>query len=173
MQHLADAGVVGIAEIDTRRLVRHIRNAGAMRGVISTETDDVDDLQRRAEEAVAMEGAELASEVSTTEPYESAATTEQRFRVVAYDFGIKGNIVDLLNAAGCHVTVVPATTPAQDVLAREPDGVFPLQRSRRPPRPCVPGLRQSPRSCPRRPRRSASASAINCWPRPLARRPTS
>ena len=123
-QHLADAGVVGIAEIDTRRLVRHIRESGAMRGVISTEISDVDDLQRRAGAAESMEGAELASEVSTPELYESAATTEQRFRVVAYDFGIKRNIVDLLNAAGCHVTVVPASTSAQDVLAREPDGVF-------------------------------------------------
>ncbi|MEE8603420.1 glutamine-hydrolyzing carbamoyl-phosphate synthase small subunit [Euzebya tangerina] len=123
-ERLASAGVVGIAEIDTRRLVRHIRQAGAMRGVISTEIGDTDELQRRAAAADSMEGAELASEVSTPEPYDSPAVGEQRFRVVAYDFGLKRNITRLLNAAGCHVTVVPATTSAQDVLAHEPDGVF-------------------------------------------------
>ena len=120
---LADAGAVGIAEIDTRRLVRHIREAGAMRGVISTEIPDTDELLRRVQEAPTMEGAELASEVSTTEVYE-IGPDDARFRVVAYDFGIKTNIVRLLNEAGCHLTVVPAGTSAQDVLAREPDGVF-------------------------------------------------
>ncbi|WP_108665605.1 glutamine-hydrolyzing carbamoyl-phosphate synthase small subunit [Euzebya rosea] len=120
---LADAGAVGIAEIDTRRLVRHIREAGAMRGVISTEIPDTDELLRRVQEAPTMEGAELASEVSTTEVYE-IGPDDARFRVVAYDFGIKTNIVRLLNDAGCHLTVVPAGTSAQDVLAREPDGVF-------------------------------------------------
>jgi carbamoyl-phosphate synthase small subunit len=70
-----------------------------------------------------MEGAELASEVSTREVYE-VGPDDARFRVVAYDFGIKTNIVRLLNDAGCHLTVVPAGTSAQDVLAHEPDGVF-------------------------------------------------
>ena len=120
---LAEAGAVGIAEIDTRMLVRHIREAGAMRGVISTEIPDADELLRRVQDAPTMEGAELASEVSTREVYE-VGPDDARFRVVAYDFGIKTNIVRLLNDAGCHLTVVPAGTSAQDVLAREPDGVF-------------------------------------------------
>ncbi len=121
---LAAAGVVGIAEIDTRRLVRHLRSAGAMRGVISTEIGDTDELVRRVQESPGMEGAELASEVTTDTPYEVAPDGETRFRVVAYDFGIKSNIVRLLTGAGCHLTVVPAGTSAEDVLAREPDGVF-------------------------------------------------
>jgi carbamoyl-phosphate synthase small subunit len=122
--HLAGAGVVGIAEIDTRALVRHIREEGAMRAVVSTEVEDADELLRRATEAPGMEGAELASEVTTPEAYEVPALGETRFRVVAYDFGLKRNQVDQLAAHGCHVTVVPAGTDAQTVLAQEPDGVF-------------------------------------------------
>ncbi len=122
--HLERSGVVGIAEIDTRMLVRHIREAGAMRGVISTEIEDADELLRQVQDSPGMEGAELASEVTTPEVYESPATTEERFRVVAYDFGMKRNILRLLNASGCHVTVVPSSTTAADVLARRPDGVF-------------------------------------------------
>ena len=120
---LADVRVAAAAEIDTRMLVRHIREAGAMRGVISTEIPDADELLRRVQDAPTMEGAELASEVSTREVYE-VGPDDARFRVVAYDFGIKTNIVRLLNDAGCHLTVVPAGTSAQDVLAHEPDGVF-------------------------------------------------
>ncbi len=121
--HLADSGVVGIAEVDTRALVRHIRSVGAMRAAISTEVHDADELVRRVAESPGMEGAELASEVTTPERYE-APVDDARFRVVAYDFGMKRNQLHLLNLAGCSVTVVPASTPAEDVLALEPDGVF-------------------------------------------------
>ncbi len=122
---LVRSGTVGIAEIDTRMLVRHIREVGAMRAIISTEVHDADELLRMVGEAQSMEGAELASEVTTPQAYESPATDgDTRFRVVAYDFGIKNNIVRLLNAGGCHVTVVPAATSAEEVLALEPDGVF-------------------------------------------------
>jgi carbamoyl-phosphate synthase small subunit len=121
---LAAAGTVGIEEIDTRRLTRHIRSAGAMRAAISTEVLDVDALLAQVADSAGMEGANLADEVSTTTSYAVAAEGETRFRVVAYDFGIKRNILRLLAAHGCAVTVVPALTPAGDVLAMEPDGVF-------------------------------------------------
>jgi carbamoyl-phosphate synthase small subunit len=120
---LARSGVVGIAEVDTRRLVRHIRTEGAMRGVVSTEVHDADELERIVLASPSMAGAELASEVTTPEVYEAPAE-DARFRVVAYDFGMKRNQVHLLNLAGCSVTVVPAGTPAADVLAMQPDGVF-------------------------------------------------
>ena len=120
---LARAGVVGIAEVDTRRLARHIRSAGAMRGGISTEVDDPGALLEVVRAAPQMAGADLAREVSTADPYEVTAG-DTRFRVVAYDFGIKRNQLRLLTGAGCHVRVVPATTPAEDVLALAPDGVF-------------------------------------------------
>ncbi|CAN5358261.1 glutamine-hydrolyzing carbamoyl-phosphate synthase small subunit [soil metagenome] len=122
--HLAQHGVVGIAEIDTRQLVRHIRSEGAMRAAVSTEIHDADELLRRVADSPAMEGAELASEVSTRQRYEIAPTGEQRFRVVTYDFGLKRNQMDLLSAAGCHITVVPGDTPAEEALALGPDGIF-------------------------------------------------
>jgi carbamoyl-phosphate synthase small subunit len=120
---LAEAGVVGISEVDTRRLVRHIRAAGAMRAGISTEVLDIDALLELVVASPGMEGADLAGEVSCTQWYEVAAA-DPRFRVVAYDFGIKRNILRLLVDAGCTVRVVPALLPAEDVLALEPDGVF-------------------------------------------------
>ncbi|HUH07204.1 MAG TPA: glutamine-hydrolyzing carbamoyl-phosphate synthase small subunit [Egibacteraceae bacterium] len=121
--YLADSGVVGISEVDTRRLTRHIRSAGAMRAAISTEILDVDALLEQVREAPGIQGADLATGVSTPEAYDWPAE-EARFRVVAYDFGIKRNILRLLAAHGCAVRVVPATTAAVDVLALSPDGVF-------------------------------------------------
>ncbi|MBW3603399.1 MAG: glutamine-hydrolyzing carbamoyl-phosphate synthase small subunit [Actinobacteria bacterium] len=120
---LAAAGVVGISEVDTRRLTRHIRSAGAMRAGISSEIDDVDALLEIVRAAPGMVGADLAREVTTAMVYD-VAVPEPRFHVVAYDFGIKRNILRLLVDAGCAVRVVPATTPAEDVLTWEPDGVF-------------------------------------------------
>lgn len=127
--YLAKAGVVGISEIDTRALTRHLRSRGAMRGIISTEATDPAALAERARRSRSMVGADLASEVTCAAAYtydghaapESAAP---RFRVVAYDFGIKRNILRLLTRAGCDVTVVPGGTGAAEVLARDPDGVF-------------------------------------------------
>jgi carbamoyl-phosphate synthase small subunit len=120
---LARAGVVGITEVDTRRLARHIRSAGAMRGAISSELDDPDAVAERARSAPPMTGADLAREVTTAEPYD-VGDPDAPFRVVAYDFGIKRNILRLLTDAGCHVRVVPADTPAEQALAAGPDGVF-------------------------------------------------
>lgn len=121
---LAAAGTVGIREVDTRRLVRHVRAHGAMRAAVSTEVLDADALAATARDAPGMAGAELASEVSCPAPYDAPAPAGARFRVVAYDFGMKRNQLRLLAGAGCAVRVVPATTPPEQVLAHEPDGVF-------------------------------------------------
>ncbi|MPZ87270.1 MAG: glutamine-hydrolyzing carbamoyl-phosphate synthase small subunit [Nitriliruptorales bacterium] len=121
---LAAAGVTGISQVDTRRLTRHIRSAGAMRAAISTEILDVDALVATVRAAPQMQGSDLATTAGTTEPYEAGHPHEARYRVVAYDFGLKRNILRLLVAHGCHVTVVPATTPAEEALAYDPDGLF-------------------------------------------------
>ncbi len=125
-RYLDEAGVVGISEVDTRLLTRHLRTVGAKRGVISTLTDDRDLLVEKARQSRNMIGLDLAREVTCAEPfrYDVAATGSDPFRVVAYDFGMKQNILRMLAASGCEVTVVPATTPAAQVLARDPDGVF-------------------------------------------------
>jgi carbamoyl-phosphate synthase small subunit len=121
---LTEAGVVGITEVDTRRLTRHIRSAGALRGVITTESADVEALAARVRETPQMEGAELASEVAAGDRYEWAAAGSPEHRVVAIDFGLKRNQLRLLADLGCDVVVVPVGTPAEDILALEPDGVF-------------------------------------------------
>lgn len=119
-------GVVGIAGIDTRALTRHIRSHGAKRGVISGATGDLDALVQRARAARDMNGLDLAREVTTPTAYDfkEPQAPEARFKVVAYDFGIKRNILKLLAASGCDVRVVPATTTAAEALALAPDGVF-------------------------------------------------
>ena len=122
--YLERHGVVGISEIDTRRLTRHIRSAGAMRAAVSTEVLDVEALTQQVLASPGMAGADLATEAGTATTYHAPAGAEARFRVVAYDFGMKRNILRLLTSAGCDVHVVPALTSADDVLALEPDGVF-------------------------------------------------
>jgi carbamoyl-phosphate synthase small subunit len=126
-----------IAEVDTRRLVRHLRTKGVMRGVLSTLGGDPIELVEKARRSPSMAGLDLATRVSTREPYawvvgigpcspseNVGVQAEPRFKVVAYDFGIKRNILRRLVHAGCLVTVVPAGTSAEDVLALAPDGVF-------------------------------------------------
>ena len=119
--------ISGIAGIDTRALTRHIRNHGAQRAVISTDTRDLDALVKRARASRDMNGLDLVCEVTTPSAYafkEASNLVEPRFKVVAYDFGIKRKILRLLTAAGCDVRVVPATTTAAETLAMKPDGVF-------------------------------------------------
>jgi carbamoyl-phosphate synthase small subunit len=126
-----------ISEIDTRALVRHLRNNGVMRGVISTAETDADVLVQKARSIRRMDGTDLASAVTTSDRYEwendliqpplpgeSAAMARPDLHVVAYDYGIKKNILRMLSQEGCRVTVVPAQTSAEDVLALKPDGVF-------------------------------------------------
>ncbi|HVF66837.1 MAG TPA: glutamine-hydrolyzing carbamoyl-phosphate synthase small subunit [Pyrinomonadaceae bacterium] len=117
-------GVVAIDRVDTRALVRHIRDKGAMRACISSVDLDEASLLEKARASAPMENRELASAVTTAESYEVAARGEERFRVVCYDFGVKRNSLNELAALGCRVTVVPALTPASEVLALKPDGVY-------------------------------------------------
>lgn len=138
--YLAERDVVGITDVDTRALVRHIRTHGAMRCAISSVNTDAARLVEMARTARDMNGLDLAKEVTCVEPYNWAdaqnwwtapksptpqTTVEKaKYRVVAYDFGIKRNILRLLAAHGCAVTVVPADTSAEAVLALNPDGIF-------------------------------------------------
>lgn len=116
--------VVAIEGIDTRALVRHIRDKGAMRACISTIDLDEKSLVEKARQSPSMENRELASVVTTTEQYVVPATGNERFHVVCYDFGVKRNSLRELARLGCRVTVVPASTPAEEVLALQPDGIF-------------------------------------------------
>ena len=135
-RYLDEAAVVGISEIDTRALTRHLRTHGAKRGVVSTLSHDRDDLVAKARASRSMVGLDLAREVTCAEPYHlGAAPAPHPHKVVAYDFGMKRNILRMLTAAGCDVTVVPATTSAEDTLALKPDGVF-LSNGPGDPEPC-------------------------------------
>jgi carbamoyl-phosphate synthase small subunit len=123
--------VVGIEGIDTRRLTLRIREAGAMRCAISSEDLDADSLVRRVREHPGMDGADLARSVSTPEPHEARALVGPAssdlgrvFRVAAYDYGIKRNILRLLAAHGCETTVFPAETLPEEILDADFDGVF-------------------------------------------------
>ncbi len=144
--YLERHGVPVIWDVDTRALVRHLRSAGAMRGVVATDGTSTEKLIAEARALPTMAGQELASRVTCAKGYDwsrasidlaapihaeavekkAAPAPEERrhHRVVAYDFGIKQNILRLLVDHGCDVTVVPAKTSAADVLALKPDGVF-------------------------------------------------
>jgi carbamoyl-phosphate synthase small subunit len=113
-------GVPGIAGVDTRRLTRHLRDEGALPGAFGTDEAAV---RAAAESAPSTDGVDLVATVTAGAPY-TVGDDGAPFRVVAYDFGIKRTILRHLVGAGCRVEVVPASTPADDVLAREPDGVF-------------------------------------------------
>jgi carbamoyl-phosphate synthase small subunit len=116
--------IVGIEHIDTRALVRHIRDKGAMRAGISSVDTDEKKLLERVLESPEMQNRELASAVTTDEIYTIEAEGPERFHIVCYDFGVKTNSLRNFSKAGCRVTVVPAGTAAEAVLALEPDGVF-------------------------------------------------
>ena len=126
-----------VSELDTRALVRHLRTRGVMRGVLSATERDGAKLVEKARNIPTMAGLDLASRVSTPTTYEwthpvdacspsqdVGRAPEQRYHVVAYDYGIKRNILRRLVQVGCRVTVVPSLTSAEDVLALKPDGVF-------------------------------------------------
>jgi len=121
--YLERAGVVGLHGLDTRAVVRRIRTLGAMRAGVSTEIDDPDELRRRVLESPSMLGSDLALAV-TSSGCSVFETDTPRFHVAALDYGMKRNIVRLLNHAGCRVTVFPATASAEQIQSVEPDGIF-------------------------------------------------
>ncbi|MBT9097194.1 glutamine-hydrolyzing carbamoyl-phosphate synthase small subunit [Methylovulum psychrotolerans] len=147
-QYLLDNNVVAIAEIDTRKLTRLLRDKGAQRGaIVAGEEVDVATATAAIAGFAGLKGLDLAKEVTTADSYawtESTWTLQDGHlpgenlgkHVVAYDFGIKRNILRLLVKRGCRVTVVPAQTPAADVLALNPDGVF-LSNGPGDPEPCT------------------------------------
>ncbi|MBA3320493.1 MAG: glutamine-hydrolyzing carbamoyl-phosphate synthase small subunit [Pyrinomonadaceae bacterium] len=116
--------VVAIDHIDTRSLVRHIRDRGAMRACLSSVDLDAESLIAKARAAERMENRELASVVTTAQAYEVPAEGAERFHVVCYDFGVKMTSLREFARLGCRVTVVPAATPAASALALQPDGIF-------------------------------------------------
>jgi carbamoyl-phosphate synthase small subunit len=116
--------IIAIEGIDTRALVRHIRDKGAMRAWISTIDMDEKSVVEKARQSPSMENRELASFVTTKEPYEVTAEGAEAFHVVCYDFGVKRNSLRELARAGCRVTVVPSATTADEVFAMKPDGVY-------------------------------------------------
>jgi len=149
-EYLEQFKVPVLADIDSRALVRHLRDHGVMRGVISTLETDPEKLIPKARSIPKMDGTDLAKVVSTKHPYlwekgdrshlpdevVGVKDVPERFHVVAYDFGIKHNILKKLRGEGCKVTVVPAQTPAEDVLALKPQGVF-LSNGPGDPEPCT------------------------------------
>ncbi|MBS3910143.1 MAG: glutamine-hydrolyzing carbamoyl-phosphate synthase small subunit [Actinobacteria bacterium] len=120
---LTEYGVVGIEGVDTRALTKHIRSAGVMRGVISVGDKNVAEVVERAKNAPSMVGADLVKEVTVDEPY-SWGDGGGLYKIVAFDYGMKTNILRQLAEAGCDIRVVPAGTSAGEVLAMNPDGIF-------------------------------------------------
>ena len=119
-------GVVGLEGLDTRALTRHIRKRGAMEAALSSLDLDRDSLLAKLEKAPGLVGRDLVKEVTIVEPYvwDAENCGDAAYNVVAYDFGIKRNILRLLTSLGCRVTVVPAGATTAEVLAHDPDGVF-------------------------------------------------
>ena len=144
--YLRDEGVVAIAGIDTRKLTRILRDKGAQGGCILAGSDDEAKAIELARSFPGLAGMDLAKVVSTSKPYEWKQTewklgsgygmlTAPKYRVVAFDFGVKYNILRILAERGCHVTVLPAQASAEDALALNPDGVF-LSNGPGDPEPC-------------------------------------
>ena len=143
---LAARGIVAIADIDTRRLTRILRERGAQSGCLMAGDIDVDHAVEAARKFPGLKGMDLARDVSTRETQAwtdgtfdldtgAARRVDARFHVVAYDFGVKRNILRMLVDRGCKVTVVPAQTPAEQVMGFNPDGVF-LSNGPGDPEPC-------------------------------------
>ena len=120
---LAAAQVPILEEVDTRRLTKHLRTVGVMRGVIAQGTEPDAEALAVLDACPSMEGLDLATRVSTAESY-TWGDPKARYHIAAYDYGIKRNILRLFAENDCRVTVVPAKTPASEVLGMHPDGVF-------------------------------------------------
>ncbi|NUN99312.1 MAG: glutamine-hydrolyzing carbamoyl-phosphate synthase small subunit [Saprospiraceae bacterium] len=122
-QYFENEGLVGISDVDTRAIVRHIRSKGAMNAIISSETTDLAELRRRLAAAPQMEGLELASKVSTPAPY-YIGNPDAALKVAVLDFGVKRNILQCLADRGCYLKVFPAKTNIADLRDWNPDGYF-------------------------------------------------
>ncbi len=122
--YLKDNGIVGICGVDTRKLTRHIRIIGAMMGIIKTEPFNIEELKEKAKKLPDMAGMELVSEVTTKEVFKWGNFKPNQPHIVAIDFGTKWNILRLLESHGFNITVVPATTSAEEIMLLKPDGVF-------------------------------------------------
>jgi len=148
--YLKKHNVVSIADIDTRRLTRILREKGAQNGAIMAGDDISEEHALKTARGFAgLKGMDLAKEVTTNKPYgwnegcwsleyghqSNARTQDQHFKVIAYDFGVKRNILRILYDLGCDIEVVPATTSASEVLAKNPDGIF-LSNGPGDPEPC-------------------------------------
>ncbi len=121
-QFLMQYQILGVHGIDTRALTRHIRSAGAMMSILSTNTDSLDQLLFKVQSLPKFAGRDLVKDVSCKQAYSYG--TNERYHVVAIDFGIKKSILDMLTAVGCRVTVVPASTKALEIMQYQPDGIF-------------------------------------------------
>jgi len=121
--YMADAEIPVLYDVDTRRLTRHLRTVGVLRGVIGGGTAPTGEARAALDACPSMAGLDLASRVTTSKAYTWGSSGAGK-HVVAYDYGIKHNILRLFEDRGCRVTVVPSTTPAKEVLALSPDGVF-------------------------------------------------
>ena len=146
--YLQKHNVVSIADIDTRRLTRVLREKGAQNGAIMAGSNiNEDEVLAAAKSFPGLKGMDLAKEVTTNEPYQwnegcwdltdgyQSSSSKKQFKVIAYDFGVKRNILRILSDLGCELEVIPAKTPASEVLAKNPDGVF-LSNGPGDPEPC-------------------------------------
>jgi carbamoyl-phosphate synthase small subunit len=133
-QFLKNHGILGIEGVDTRALTKHIRTAGAMKTIISTEDTNEDRLIEKAKASPGLIGRDLVKEVSCSAPYpwksrfpasyrSPFSSRDHRYRLIAMDFGIKHNILRLLESLGCDITVVPANTTADEILSLNPNGI--------------------------------------------------
>lgn len=122
-EYFEKEGLVAISDVDTRAIVRHIRDKGAMNAIISSDDLDIDSLKAKLKKVPSMEGLELASKVSTEEPYDYGDPAA-KFKVAVYDFGVKESILRCLSDRGCFLKVFPAKTDYQEIEAWEPDGYF-------------------------------------------------
>lgn len=124
-QYLKENNIVGFHGIDTRALVKKLREGGAMNGIISTEDFDIESLKAKLAKAPKMEGLDLAKDAGTDIIYKwSQSDIEKKYNVVVYDYGVKTNILRILDSLGCDLTVVPADTSWEKVLEMNPDGIF-------------------------------------------------
>ncbi|MGH7194310.1 MAG: carbamoyl phosphate synthase small subunit, partial [Candidatus Saccharimonadales bacterium] len=139
-QFLQQQGIIGIADVDTREITRHIRDKGALRCALSTEVLDPDKLVEIARKSPEMTGADFTGEVTTPKPY---TLGDKGFHIAVLDFGCKRSILGNLAAEGCRLTVFPANTDSKTVLACQPDAIF-LSNGPGDPAACTDALKEIP-----------------------------